>query len=75
MAANRVKGVRAAVYYGEMEEIVRLSRKHNNANILSLGARFLTFSKAFHIIDLWLKEPFEGGRHQNRIQKLDCEKD
>ena len=75
MAANRVKGVRAAVYYGEMEEIVRLSRKHNNANILSLGARFLTFSKAFHIIDFWLKEPFEGGRHQNRIQKLDCEKD
>ena len=75
IAANRVKGVRAAVYYGETEEIVRLSRKHNNANILSLGARFLSFSKAFHAIDLWLKEPFEGGRHQNRIQKLDYKKD
>ena len=75
MAANRVTGIRAAVYYGEIEEIVILSRKHNNANILSLGARFLTFSKAIYIIDLWLKEPFEGGRHQNRIQKLDCEKE
>lgn len=71
MAANRVPGVRAAVFYDGPDEIVRLSRRHNAANILSLGARFLTTNRACQVIDLWLHEAFEGGRHQRRIAKLD----
>lgn len=71
MAANRVKGVRATVYYDGPEEIIKLSRHHNNANILSLGARFISAEKALRVIDLWLHEPFEGDRHDRRIKKLD----
>ena len=71
MAANRVKGIRAAVYYDGPMEIVKLSRSHNNANILSFGARFITPEKAAEVVDMWLKEPFEGGRHKKRIDKLD----
>ena len=71
IAANRIKGCRAAVFYGGPKEILKLSRQHNDANILSLGARFLTEKDIYKVIDLWLKEPFEGGRHQRRIDKLD----
>ena len=72
MAANRVKGVRAAVFYNGPVEIVKLSREHNNANILSLGARFMTEDEIYDVIELWLDEQFGGGRHQRRIDKLDC---
>ena len=71
MAANRIKGVRAVVYYGGNDEIINLSRIHNNANILSLGARFIESSTVCETIERWLKETFESGRHENRIQKLD----
>ena len=71
IAANRIKGVRAVVYYDGPIDIVKLSRTHNNANILSFGARFITHEKAAETVDLWLKEPFEGGRHKKRIDKLD----
>ena len=71
MMANRVKGVRAAVFYNGPEEIVKLSREHNNANILSLGARFMNQAEIYDVIEMWLAEPFEGGRHQRRIEKLD----
>ena len=71
MAANRIQGVRAAVYYDGPIEIVKLSRLHNNANILSIGARFLSPEKAIEILNIWLIEEFEGGRHENRINKLD----
>ena len=71
MAANRIKGVRAAVFYNGPDEIVKLSREHNNANILSLGARFMSEEEIHDIIKLWFDEPFEGGRHQRRIEKLD----
>jgi len=71
MAANRVKGVRAAVFYNGPVEIVKLSREHNNANILSLGARFMTEDEIYGVIEMWLDEPFGGGRHQRRIDKLD----
>ena len=73
MAANRIKGVRAAVFYDGPEDIIKLSRHHNDANILSLGARFLNKQKIFDIIQIWLSESFEGGRHQRRIDKLDTE--
>ena len=72
MAANRVKGVRAAVFYNGPVEIVKLSREHNNANILSLGARFMTEDEIYGVIEMWLDESFGGGRHQRRIDKLDC---
>ena len=71
IAANRVKGVRAVVYYDGPIDIVKLSRSHNNANILSFGARFITPEKAAEAVDMRLKEPFEGGRHKIRIDKLD----
>lgn len=71
MAANRIKGVRAAVFYNGPVEIIKLSKQHNNSNILSLGARFLEFNEILDIIKIWIKEPFEGGRHQKRIDKLD----
>ena len=71
MAANRVKGVRAAVFYNGPDEIIKLSREHNDANILSLGARFMTEEEIYDILEMWLNEPFGGGRHQRRIEKLD----
>jgi len=71
MAANRVKGVRATVFYDGPEEIILLSRRHNDANVLSFGARFVSVEKALRLIDLWLKEPFEGERHAARVKKLD----
>ena len=71
MAANRVKGCRAAVFYNGPAEIVKLSREHNNANILYLGTRFISEDKIYDVIELWLEEPFEGGRHIRRIEKLD----
>ena len=71
MAANRIQGIRAVVYYDGPLDIVKLSRQHNNANILSLGARFISPERAIEILNIWLKEEFEGGRHENRINKLD----
>ena len=71
MAANRIKGIRAAVYYGSEVDIPILSRRHNNSNILSIGARFVSKKEIYAILDKWLSEPFTGGRHQKRIDKLD----
>ena len=71
MAANRVKGVRAAVFYNGPDEIIKLTRQHNNANILSLGARFMSEEEMYKIIEVWLSTDFESGRHQRRIEKLD----
>ena len=71
MAANRIKGIRAAVYYNGPEEIIGLSRQHNNANILSLGARFMSEKEIYRIIEIWFDTDFEAGRHQKRINKLD----
>ncbi|MFL3050791.1 MAG: RpiB/LacA/LacB family sugar-phosphate isomerase [Candidatus Neomarinimicrobiota bacterium] len=71
MAANRIKGIRAAVYYGSEVDIPILSRQHNNSNILSIGARFVSKKEIYAILDEWLSEPFTGGRHQRRLDKLD----
>tara|TARA_B100000579_G_C22663516_1_gene772110 strand:+ start:157 stop:597 length:441 start_codon:yes stop_codon:yes gene_type:complete len=71
MAANRIKGVRAAVFYNGPNEIVELSRLHNNANILSIGARFVNNQEVEKVIELWLSTDFEEGRHEKRINKLD----
>jgi len=71
MAANRIKGIRAAVFYNGPIEIVKLSREHNDANILSLGARFMSEKEIYDVIEIWLNVSFDGGRHKRRIEKLD----
>lgn len=71
MCANKFYGVRAAVYYGGNNDIIRLSRDHNDANVLSLGARFISPDEAKRAVTLWLDTPFSGDdRHKRRIQKL-----
>ena len=69
MAANRFRGVRCAVAWNQ--ESARLSRAHNDANVLSLGQRLVSEDQVLAIVDLWLATPFEGGRHVARIRKLD----
>lgn len=70
--ANRFKGVRATVLYSYNEEMVKLSREHNYANVLSLGARFLSEEEAKKAVKLWLETDFPGGeRHIRRIKKID----
>jgi ribose 5-phosphate isomerase B len=72
MLANRFPNARAAVYYGGNSEILKLSREHNDANILSVGARFLSAEEALEAIELWLKTPFSGDeRHTRRLAKLE----
>ncbi|MGB2580264.1 MAG: RpiB/LacA/LacB family sugar-phosphate isomerase [Minisyncoccia bacterium] len=72
MCANRVKGARAAVYYGGAVDIVVLSREHNDANILSLGARFIEEEEAKEVVRVWLDTQFGGEeKHARRIKKLD----
>lgn len=70
MVANKIKGIRAAVYYGGNLDIVKLSRTHNNANILSLGARFLSKEGAIEAVKLWLNTDFSNeARHARRVKK------
>ena len=72
IAANRIKGARAALYYGGSTEIITLSRTHNDANILSLGARFVSRDEAIKTIKLWLGTDFSNEeKHIRRIKKLD----
>ena len=68
MAANKHKGIRAAICWNK--EIAKLARNHNNANIISLPARFLKKSDALKIIETFLSESFDGGRHTNRVNKI-----
>src|SRR3989344_1540381 len=71
IAANRVKGARAAVFYGGPLDIVELSRENNDANILSIGARFVSEGEAETAVQLWLETPFSGDeRHMRRIKKV-----
>jgi len=72
IVANKVKGIRAVVYYGGSLDIVRLSRTHNDSNILSLGARFLTEDEAIKAVEVWLETPFSNEeRHKKRIKKIE----
>lgn len=69
IVANRVKGVRCALCWNE--ESARLGRQHNNANCISIGERMMTVDMALDIVQIWLDTPFEGGRHQRRIEEID----
>ncbi|MDD3374386.1 MAG: ribose 5-phosphate isomerase B [Candidatus Omnitrophica bacterium] len=69
IAANRVIGARAALCYNK--KAAKLSRAHNNANILVLGSEFVTHKEIFQILNIWLTTPFEGGRHLRRINQID----
>jgi ribose 5-phosphate isomerase B len=68
MAANKHKGVRAALCW--LEEVASLARHHNNANIVCLPARFISYELAEKITDRFLHENFEGGRHERRVSKI-----
>src|SRR5712675_3036578 len=66
MTANRVRGIRCALCWNV--ESARLSREHNDANVLSLGQRLISLETALDIVKVWLATPFEGGRHERRIR-------
>ena len=70
MTANKHQGIRAALCWNR--EIVTLAREHNNANILSLPARFISLSQALDMVRIFLNTKFEGGRHERRIEKIPC---
>lgn len=72
MVANRVLGVRCAVCWNL--ESARTARAHENSNMLSLGENLLSESEALAIVDMWLETPFDGGRHERRIEEIDAEK-
>jgi len=71
MTANKYQKVRAALCW--TDEIVRLARQHNNANILSIPARFVSIPQAVKMVDTFISTNFEGGRHQGRIDKIPCQ--
>ncbi len=71
IAANRFRGVRCALCWSV--ETARLCRQHNDANMISLGQRMIDEATALAIVETWLTTPFEGGRHQTRIRKIDAE--
>ncbi len=72
IVANRFPGVRALVWYGGNTEILKLSRQHNNANALSIGARFVDEKTAKDAVELWLSTDFSNEeRHQRRIEQID----
>ena len=70
MTANKHQGVRSALCW--KKELAELARLHNNANIITLPARFITVEEAIEMVDVFLSTEFEGGRHQNRVNKIAC---
>lgn len=71
MSANKHQGIRAALCW--MKEIAKLARQHNDANIISIPARFTSIPQAVEMVDTFLKTEFEGGRHANRVNKIACQ--
>ena len=70
MTANKHPKARAALCWNK--ELVKLAKQHNNANILSLPARFITIEQSIEMVEIFIKTEFEGGRHQKRIDKIPC---
>ncbi|MBR1915322.1 MAG: ribose 5-phosphate isomerase B [Alphaproteobacteria bacterium] len=71
IAANRFKGIRAALLYSDFA--AEMAKKHNDANIIAFGGRTMDFEDVVRRIDIFMKTEFEGGRHEKRIEKLDKE--
>ena len=71
MSANKHQGIRAALCW--TKEIAQLARQHNNANIISLPARFIETETAKNIIEAFFNTEFEGGRHERRVNKISCQ--
>jgi len=71
MTVNKHQGIRAALCWNK--EIAALARQHNNANIISIPARFTAVHQAVEMVETFLKTPFEGGRHQTRVDKIACQ--
>ena len=69
MVANRVPGVRCALCWNG--ETAELARRHNNANVISIGQRMISLETALEVVETWLETPFDGGRHQRRIDLID----
>jgi len=70
MTANKHQGIRSAICW--KKEIASLARQHNNANIITLPARFVSTEEAIEMVDVFLDTDFEGGRHQTRVEKIAC---
>jgi ribose 5-phosphate isomerase B len=70
IVANRVRGIRCAVCWNV--ESAQLARRHNDANVISLGQRMMSLDTALELIRVWLETPFDGGRHQRRIELIDA---
>lgn len=70
MTLNKHQGIRSALCWGE--ELASLSRAHNDANVITLPARFISKDEAYNALVAFFNTPFEGGRHQNRIDKMPC---
>jgi ribose 5-phosphate isomerase B len=70
ITANKHQGIRAALCWNE--ELAALSRQHNNANVLALPARFISYELAEKLAEIFLTTEFEGGRHQTRVNKIAC---
>jgi ribose 5-phosphate isomerase B len=71
MVANRFPGVRAALANDLFSAI--MSRRHNDSNVLAMGGRLIGDALALQLVEAWLETPFEGGRHQRRLEKMDIE--
>lgn len=70
ISANRHKGVRAALAYNS--DVTELTRRHNDANVLALGAKYLSPAQAWEWVKIFLETPFDGGRHERRVKKMDA---
>lgn len=71
ITANKHQGIRAALCWNE--DLAALARQHNNANVLALPARFISYELAERLAEIFLSTPFEGGRHANRVNKIACQ--
>lgn len=70
MVANKYQGIRSALVWEV--ELAKMAKMHNNANVIAVPARYISTDKALEILEAFLSTPFEGGRHENRVNKIAC---